>query len=306
MSSRAADVLRPQRRPFLGLVAGAALALSCDPTPGRRDASVPLSQRVSEVSVRIDAAGDGAPAVSILAFRASISGLAPAEVLGVVDPLMAPAPERATGPDGHCEVRDVASAARGLRAQGGAVELEELSDVAVTVGAEPQQLIPAPRVYPQLAATVGGVIGEAGPRDLSGMPGGVTVTLPGATPARLGLPGVPRILDAAGQPLSASTRFGEDLVLTVTGPDRTFIEVRPFGASLALACSVGPSGRVVVPLQMALRVMPASGHVPVSFEAVWRDEGQTVQLAQGQSAHLSLEARSSTVLDLRAATTTVP
>jgi hypothetical protein len=298
MSSRASDHLRPGG--FAVLVGATALVLSCDPTPGRRDASVPLSQRVSEVSVRIDASGGSAPAVSILAFRASVSGLGAGEVLGVVDPLMAPAPEKAVSPDGRCEVRDVASAARNLRAQGGAVELEELSEVSLAIGDQSQQLIPSPRVYPQLAAAVGGVIGEAGPLDLPALPGAMTVSLPGAPPSRLSLPGVPRILDGAGDPLSASSRFNGDVVLSVTGPDRTFIEVRPFGASLALACAPGAGGRVVVPRELALRVMP--GHVPVSFEAVWRDEGQTVALAQGQSAHLSLEARSSTVLDLRAAT----
>jgi hypothetical protein len=277
------------------------MALSCDPTPGRRDASVPLSQRVSEVSVRIDASGGGAPAVSILAYRASVTGVSPGEVLGVVDPLMAPAPEKALSPDGRCEVRDVASAARNLRAQGGAVELEELADVSLAIGDEAQQLVPAARVYPQLASTVGGVIGEAGPLDLVALPAAVTVSLPGTAPSRLALPGLPRILDSAGEPLSASSRLGTDLVLTVTGPDRTFVEVRPFGASLALACSAGASGRLVVPRELVTRVMP--GQVPVSFEAVWRDEGRTVTLPQGQgvqSAHLSLEARSSTVLDLRA------
>src|SRR5438552_943846 len=92
-------------------VLAAGLALGCDSGGVRgRDASTPAPQRLAEVSVRIDAPGVGAPSVSALAFRASVTGQV-SDVLGVVDPLVVSAPL-------GCELRDVAAAARSLRAQG--------------------------------------------------------------------------------------------------------------------------------------------------------------------------------------------
>jgi hypothetical protein len=289
------------------LVVSALVVLACDPTPGRRDASAPPSLRVSEVSVRIDAPPAGSPAISVLAFRASVSGLEAGQVLGVVDPLVAPAP-----PEGGCEVRDVAAAARGLRAQGGWIELEDLANVSLSFDDDAQApLRPAPRVYPQLASAVGGVVTEAGPVDLAAVPGSITVALPpgdAQAPVRMEVIGVPRLLDASGAPLTAASRLeatgDRDLVLTVSGPprtlQRTFVEIRPFGASLALACPLGPGGKVVVQRELLDKVVPA-GHVPVKFEAVWRDTTLVPGGVGGQTARLSLETRSSTDLDLHAA-----
>src|SRR5213078_1789314 len=83
------------------LLIGAALALGCGSDLNGRDAATPLSQRVAEVSVRIDAPSGGAPAVSLLAFRATVTGpLAASDVLGVIDPL-------ASAPATRCELLDV-------------------------------------------------------------------------------------------------------------------------------------------------------------------------------------------------------
>jgi hypothetical protein len=291
--------------PWLG---GAVLALACDASTRGRDASPPLSQRVSEVSVRIDVPGGGAPAISVLAFRASVSGLTATDVLGVVDPLVAPQPELK-----QCEVRDVAAAARLLRAQGGGIELEELANVSLTLDNDVQALRPAAHIYPQLASAVGGVIAEAGPVDLARLPGAITVVLsPGEPPIKLEVLGVPRLLDGTGAPLAAiRLEANGDLSLTVSGPtrsflERSFLEIRPFGASLALACPLGADGKVLVPREKLDRVVPPGGHVPVSLEAVWRDPTlvPVASGAGGQTARLSLEVRSSTVLDLHAAVTT--
>jgi hypothetical protein len=289
------------------LLGSVVLLVACDPSRGGRDASPPLSQRVSEVSVRIDVPGGGAPAISVLAFRAVVNGLEPAHVLGVVDPLVAPAP------DGECEVRDVAAAARLLRAQGASIELEELANVSLGLDDPAQALVLAPRVYPQLASAVGGVIAEVGPVDLVALPQAVTINLPpsdGDGPVKIEVPGVPRLLDATGAPLTAATRLEPtgDLAFTVSFPARSFLEVRPFGASLALACPVGAAGRVLVPRDRLDRVVPPNGHGPVSFEVVWRDTRLVPAPggSAGQTARLSLETRSSTVLDLHAATTAEP
>src|SRR5205814_1737727 len=113
----------------------------------------------AEVSVRIDAPSGGAPAVSLLAFRATVTGpLAASDVLGVVDPWVAP------GPAARCDLHEVGATARTLRAQGGTVDLEEIANVSLMVGEA--LLKPVPRVYPQLASGLGGVIGEAGPLEL--------------------------------------------------------------------------------------------------------------------------------------------
>jgi hypothetical protein len=269
------------------------LALGCDiSTPHGRDASAPTSQKVAQVSVRIDAPGGGAPAVSVLAFRASVTGLSPAaDLLGVIDPLVSPAPES------RCELLDVATAARSLRAGGGTVDLEELPNVSLGLGTD-TMLRPAPRVYPQLASAVGGVIGEAGPLDLAGLPESIDVGLPGED-ARipLALLGVPRLLDQNGELLAAGSRLDptRDLQLTVSGPPRSFLEIRPFGASHFIACPAGAGGRVVVQRELLERLTASSGHVAVSFEAVWRDS----RVVGAQATRLSLEARSSAVLDLR-------
>jgi hypothetical protein len=270
----------------------------CDPSNGgRRDASAPPSQRVSEVSVRIDMPAGGAPAISVLAFRATATNLEAGQVLAVVDPLVAPAPER-------CEIRDVAAASRRLREVGGVIELEELGSVALALDDAPQTIRPAPRVYPQLASAVGGVVAEAGPVDLLAPPRFITVALPeGESPVRMEVSPMPRLLDAAGAPLTVSPRLEPtgELALNVNGPPRSFIEIRPYGASQALACPVGAGGRLVVARDLLERVVPTGGHVPVYVEAIWRDS--RLVPTPGSTARLSLEMRSSTVLELPAAPT---
>lgn len=287
----------PQKvRRGVGVLMALALAAGCDASQRGRDASAPTSQRVAEVSVRIDVANGGAPSVSVLAFRASVTGIGAAEVLGVVDPLVTAAPDR-------CELRDVAEASRSLKTHGGAVELEELENVAVGVGAAGLSLRPVPRVYPQLASVVGGVIAEAGPVDVTAFPETVNFALPGpdgqTTSLTVPLRELPRLLDDKGGLLSAGARLdpGADLTVTVNGPSKTFLEIRPFGATLSIACPIGSGGRVVVPREQIERLIAASGRVPVAVEAVWRDSRPVG--AAGANTRLSVEARSSAVLELR-------
>jgi hypothetical protein len=262
-----------------------------------RDGAVPVTQRVAEVSIRLDIPSTGAPALSVLAFRANVTDRSATDVLGVVDPLVAPAP------DGPCELRDVAGQARALRAQGGAVNLEELSGVSVAVGPNGPGLRPAPRVYPPLAEVVGGVIAEAGPVDIAEVPQALTLEIPGPAdrPAKavLTVPGVPRVLDRDQVPLTTGSRVDAsgDLVLRVTGPERTFLEIRPYGAPVAVACAAGAGGLVVVPHELLARMAAAAGGVPVSLEAVWRESHMVV--AAVPPTRVSVEARSSTVVDLR-------
>jgi hypothetical protein len=270
------------------LLCGALLALGCYSEPVGRDASTP--QRMAEVSVRIDAPSGGAPAVSLLAFRASVNGpLAPSEVLGVVDPWVAPVPA------GRCDLHDVGALARSLRAQGGTVDLEEIANVSLSVGET--TLKPVPRVYPQLGPGLGGVFGEAGPLELAALPDTISVGLPGEeSRLPLAVPGVPRLVDQNGEALVPGTRLDptHDVLLTVVGPAHA-LEIRPYGASHFIACPVGPAGKVVVQHELLERLTASGSHGAVSFEAVWRDS----RMVAG-ATRLSIEARSSAVLDLRA------
>jgi hypothetical protein len=280
--------------------------MACDATSRGRDAQAPLSQRASEISVRVDVPGGGSPSVSVQAFRAQAVGLQADEVLGVVDPLVAGAPEA------RCELRDVAAAARSLRFRGGAVELEELANVTVELGGSAPALRPGPRVYPDFASVVAGVVSELGPTDVAIVPNTITVSAPSATGGlsrvSLDVPAAARVLDADGNALGPVARFDAtgDLTLQVSGPARTFIELRPYGAircelgdcAVAVACPVSPSGRVTVPAEVIGRLKQAgSGNVPVSLDAVWR-ESHFARVA-GNPTRLTLEVRASAVLDLR-------
>jgi len=273
------------------------LLLACESGAHVRDGSVPVTQRVAEVSVRLDVPTTGAPALSVLAFRANVTDHPATDVLGVVDPLVAPAP------DGPCELRDVAGQARALRAQGGAVNLEELGGVSVALGPSGPGLRPAPRVYPPFAEVVGGVIAEAGPVDIAEVPQALAIDLPGPAdrPAKVirTVPGAPRVLDRNQVPLATGARLASsgDLVLQVTGPERTFLEIRPYGAPVAVACPVGAGGLVVVPHDLLARMAAAAGGVPVSLEAVWRESRMV--MAAVPPTRVSVEVRSSTVVDLR-------
>src|SRR5512133_1167999 len=158
----------------LAAISVSAALFGCDAGNHGKDASPATSQRLSQISVRLDLPSGSAPSVSVLAFRAESTDVPASEVLGTVDPLVAPAPETS------CELRDVAGSARALRAQGGAVNLQELGGVSLEVTAG-ETLRPAPRVYPPLADVVSGVIAEAGPFDLEQIPPSFVLSLPART-----------------------------------------------------------------------------------------------------------------------------
>jgi hypothetical protein len=287
-------------RGLVAFLVGGSLALGCESANHGKDASPVSSQHLSQVSVRLDLPSGGAPSVSVLAFRAEAVDMPTTDVLGAVDPLVA------TPPEGACELRDVAGTARMVRAQGGMLNLEELSGVSLQAG-DDDPLRPAPRVYPPLADVVSGVIAEAGPKDLpqsseSGIPESINLTVPGQGPdatLKLSLPKALSVADGNDKPLDGRTplTMKGDLVLRVAGPPRTFLEVRPFGAPSAIACAVSSSGWVVVPYDLLVKLVASAGRAPVSFEAVWR-ENRLVSTGT-EAVRVSFEARSSAVLELR-------
>jgi hypothetical protein len=290
--SRRISSSRPRAK-LTTLLVGAALALGCESGNHGKDASPSSSQRIAQVSVRLDLARGGTSSLSVLAFRADANDVAAGEVLGAVDPLVAPAP------DLGCELRDVTGTARKIRAQGGSVDLQELSGVSLFAGE--QRVRPVPRVYPPLAGVVGGVIAEAGPLDLAQVPESVDLLVPGQggdATIRALLPTTLSVADRSDNPLDTGMHLTikDDLVLHVFGPPRTILEVRPFGAPSAITCAVSSGGWAVVPHDLLVKLEASAGLAPVSFEAVWR-ENRLVP-AGNEVVRVSIEARSSAVLEL--------
>ena len=273
--------------------------VGCDSTPRSRDAAAPPSHaqvhRQTEVAVRVDAPNGGSPSVSVLAYRAVSSGVGADEVLGIVDPLVA------LPPDSGCVRRDVAGAARVVGDRGGRVDLESLGGLRFHLGSASLQ--PLPRVYPVLASAVRGVIGEAGPVDMVAPPQtlGITDDLQGVSgrdAVTIELPQLPRLFDADGAALGSNLTFNlrpdQPLELGLTGPDSSFVELRPFGATWALACAAS-GGRVIIPASDV--AILAELRVPVSVEAVAREPH--IMVLGGAPARLTLEVRTSSVVKLR-------
>jgi hypothetical protein len=149
---------------------------------------------------------------------------------------------------------------------------------------------------------VGGVIAEAGPHDLGPVPDTFTLTIPTRAEdhatLKLAVPVAPSISDSGDAPLDTRTSMSMkgDLVLRVSGPPRTFLEIRPFGAPSAIACAVSTGGWVVVPHDLLAKLVATAGRAPVSFEAVWREN--RLLPAGSETTRVSFEARSSAVLEL--------
>jgi hypothetical protein len=262
----------------LGTVMGTGTA--CDTTPRGRDAAAQSGHRIAEVSVRIDAPNGGTPTASVLAFRATLNGVNPEDVLPAIDPLVVQPPE------GACVLRDVAASARALGAQGGRVALEALDGLALELG-QPAKALPdgpedgsqagsqaasqsgsnlvkdgldltagallrpTPRVFPNLASVVDGVFAEADPTYLTAVP--TMVALSDSGGVRYAVPAMPRLqvigsgATGEGGLLPAKISATSDLTMSVAGTVRNpgqalFVELRPLGSTWALACPVTTQG----------------------------------------------------------------
>jgi hypothetical protein len=277
----------------LGVFSGLAilLAMGCDSGPQAKDASATSRSQIAQVQIRIDLPSAGSPAVSVLAFRAQATDLPSASVLPTVDPLASPPPESG------CELREISAPARQVRTQGGTVNLQELEDISLEISTT-SLLRPMPRVYPPFADVVGGVIAEVGPTEIEDMPSAFVLATGGRGRFKLATPTAPSLRDAAETPLSAQTRLeaSGDLVLGLTGPSKGFLEIRPFGAPTAIACTPNARGWVVVPHALLGKLTAGTAGAPVAFEAVSRDT--LVVDVSGEPVRVSVEARSQVVLEL--------
>jgi hypothetical protein len=293
----------------LALVLGAATLWSgCEGEPRAKDASVAPSARTAEVSVRFDVSPQKTATVSVLAFGASLSGIERSEVLGLVDPLAAAAPER------DCELRDMDLTASALVARGGSIELEELTGVGIGLGTRDILMRPFPRIYPDVATVIGGVVAEAGPLEIVSLPDRISLlTATSELPVdELAVPSPPRLLTLNGAAPVAGAKLDttDGLVVSVSGGPGTIVEVRPFGATVAVRCSVAPSvpapadgvHTLVIPRALLAQLKASqpgvtSSPLPASLEVVKR---ATLKRSTVPGSHrLSVEVRSSTTVELR-------
>ena len=310
--SLVAPPARAARRGTFAL--GAALALGagglgCDGTPRAMDASAAPSARMSAVAVRLDATNDKQPMLSALAFRAAFSGVTATDVLGLVDPLSTASPAR------DCQLRDLDSGPAALAAHGDGIELEELAGVGVQLAEMPAAIHPSPRLYPDVAPAIGGVVSEAGPLALGAWPAQLRITT-GATPetepvdALITVPTPTRVTSVNGivPSTGASVAVGPtDLNIGLgAGAGESAVELRPFGATVALVCKVpfdvtGASpASFVVPHQLIAALIAASGAAPgggvaASLDLVRRQSGESA-LA---STRIAVEVRASSLVELR-------
>jgi hypothetical protein len=290
-------------------VAAALWGAGCDAGPRAPDARLRPAAESAEVSVRFDVSAGKAPTVHVLAFRAATSrapGLEQTDVLGAVDPLAAEAPEQG------CTLRDVDQQASALGASGASIELEELVGIGVGLDGAGTLLRAFPRLYPDVAAAVGGVVAEAGPQPLVALPERVSLyTADTELPVvEMAVPPVPRITAVDGAAPAPSLRVDarEALVVAVVGGAGGVVELRPFGATVAAACAIpmlpGPETLVIVPRPLVARVLAASARgagcagcaVAASVEVVRRTR---LRQLGAPTTRISVEVRSATTVELR-------
>jgi hypothetical protein len=243
------------------------------------------------------------PTVSVLGFRASTLGPdAPSDVLGLVDPLAAAAPDQG------CALRDVDQATSALVARGSSVDLEELSGVGVGFGPGDPLVRPFPRLFPDVAGVVGGVVAEAAPQPLSVLPERLSIY--GADSelpvAELTVPALPRLLAANGAAPAGGMRLdgAEGLSLSLAAAGGSLVELRPYGATVAVTCAVpaNASTESVVTIPHALlvhlpRARSSAWGVPVSIEVARRFHAREPLAPTG--ARVSVEIRSAVAAELR-------
>ncbi|HVV16284.1 MAG TPA: hypothetical protein VHH90_03700 [Polyangia bacterium] len=283
------------------LVAAVAVACGCDGETRAPEAAARVTVPSAELSIRFDVTEGSGPSVSVLGFRASAAGPNAPDVLGLVDPLWTAAPDQG------CALHDVDQAASALEARGESVDLDELSGVGVGFGPGEPLVRPFPRVFPDVAGVVGGVVAESTPQGLGAMPERLNVY--GAESelpvAELAVPVLPRLVAANGTAPVAGMRIDvtDGLTLTLANAAGALVELRPFGATVAVICAVpanATDAQVNVPRALLVHLPRAHGRtrgVPVSIEVARRVRAREPLTASG--ARVSVEVRGAIAAELR-------
>lgn len=295
---------------LLGALAGAP---GCDGSARPIDAQTQPSASSAELVVRFDLSAGKQASVSVLGFRAATAGAENADVLGLVDPLAAAAPDQG------CLVRDADLTTRVFADRGGSVDLEELPGMGVALGSEGNVIHPFPRVFPDVAGVVAGVVAEAGPQAVTSMPERVTLYSPDSElpVGDISVPALPRLTSLNGAAPVAGARIvaTEGLTLTLAGAAGALVELRPFGATVAITCAVpaaaGAESVLTVPRAMVARLpfradtvsietaptAAGTSAVAVSLEVVRRTRARA---AVGPTpARVSVEVRAALPVELR-------
>jgi len=294
--------LRAETLLTAAVMAALVAASGCEGEARPPDPAVQVSVPSAELSVRFDVAEGRPPSVSVLGFRASAAGPNAPDVLGLIDPLWAAAPDQG------CVLHDVDQAVSAMSARGESVDLEELSGVGVGFGpGEPLQR-PFPRVFPDVAGVVGGVVSEAAPQPLASVPDRLSIY--GAESelplAELSVPSLPRLLAANGAAPTSGMRIdtAEGLTLSLANAAGGLVELRPFGAMVAVSCAV-PSNTstealVTIPRALLVHLAQARGRirsVSVSIEVARRLRAREPLAGTGE--RVSVEVRSAIAAELR-------
>jgi hypothetical protein len=287
------------------LLIGAAASGACDGSTRAPDAQARASAESAEVSVRFDVSAGKETTVHVIAFRATVSapGGVRADVLGTVDPLATAAPLQG------CAVRDVDAATRALGTQGAAIELEEMTGIGVGLGDGEALLRPFPRLFPDVATVIGGVVAEVGPQPVAALPDRVSLyTAETELPlADIAVPSAPRIVAVDGVAPVAAMRVDaqEALAVTVAGAAGGLLELRPYGATVAVACAIPasalPETIVTVPRALLGFVVGASGRGAGSSVAASLEVARRTRLRQALTSptRVSVEVRAATLVELR-------
>jgi hypothetical protein len=303
-----AQTSRGQARGLAVLAAVLSGGAACDAASRAPDAHARPNAESAEVSVRFDVSPGKPATVQVLAFRAQVSAppeLARPDVLGTVDPLAAAVPAQG------CVVRDVDVTTSALAASGASIELVEMTGIGIGLGEGAPLLRPFPRLYPDVAAVVGGIVAEVGAQPLVALPERVSLySADSELPvAELAVPGVPRITAVDGAAPAPSMRIDprDGLVVGVAGGAGGLLELRPFGATVSVACGIPMTtpaeATVVVPRPLLAYLMGASARaasrtaVGASLEIARRTR---LQQALGATAtRISVEVRATTTVELR-------
>jgi hypothetical protein len=317
---------RRQLSVFLPLSGALALG-ACGEAPRAVDAQAAPSTQSAEVSIRFDVTPSRAPTVQVLAFRATTTATGQGgvsdwhpDVLGIVDPLAATAPEQG------CALGDIDLATTAVMLRGGSIELQELTGVGVGLGgpteADKNETLPAPEsllrpfptLYPDVATVVGGVVAETGPQPITALPERVTLfTADSELPlATLGVPPAARLIALngtafdAGAPAPPQIDARDGVAVTIAGGAGGRIELRPFGATIAAACAIPttapPEAVVTIPrafIGQLARAMggPSGAPFSASIELARRAALRPSYTAAG--ARVSVEVRSAATVELR-------
>ncbi len=260
------------------------LAVGCDGGGHMPDAQTQPAAYSAELSVRFEVSADRPTTISVLGFRAAAAG-PETDVLGLVDPLAAAAPDQG------CVLRDVVG-------------------VGLGAGAPSTVIRTFPRVYPDVAGVVGGVVGEAAPQPITSLPDHVSLISPDSElpVAELAVPALPKLLAINGSAPVAGMRVDGSggLSLTLAGAGSSFIELRPFGATVVVSCAVpsNASTEAVVSVPRALLAhlrapdtAANGGNVGLSVELARRTRIREPLVTAG--TRVSVEVRSTLAVELR-------